>query len=104
MKPDIVFHRIARADLFGIYSYIEEHGSAARAGRYIERIEAACRGLSTFPERGARRDDIAPGLRTWAMERRVLIVYRLPDTRVEILRVLYAGRDVRADDVPDGPV
>lgn len=103
MVPEvqIVFHRIARADLFGIYSYIEEHGGSVRAGRYVDRVEAACRQLTTFPEKGAPRDDIAPGLRTWAMERRVLIVYRIAGSSLEILRILYAGRDFQTDDVPN---
>lgn len=99
-EAQIAFHRIARADLLGIYAYIEEHGSATRAGRYIDRIEAVCRHLTTFPGKGVPRDDITLGLRTWAMERRVLIVYRTAGNSLEILRILYAGRDFRADDVP----
>ena len=99
MGPRVSFHKLARADLFGIYDYIEEHGSAARAGRFLARIEAACQGLTNFPEKGVPRDDIAPGLRTWSLERRVRIAYRTDGENVEILRVLYAGRDFRAEDV-----
>ena len=100
MACELTFHRLARGDLFGIYDYITERNGPARAGGFLDRIEAACRGLTAFPEKGTPRDDICAGLRTWAMERRVLIVYRATRERVEVLRVLYAGRDFRADEIP----
>jgi toxin ParE1/3/4 len=100
MACELTFHRLARADLFGIHDHIQERSGAARAGDFLDRIESACRGLTEFPEKGTRRDNIAAGLRTWAMERRVLIVYRATSQMVEVLRVLYAGRDFRADEVP----
>lgn len=43
---------------------------------------------------------LPPGLRTLSMERRVLIAYRVSDDEVTILRVLYAGSDFTAEDVP----
>lgn len=76
MACELAFNRLARADLFGIYDYIDERSGSARAGGFLDRIEAACRGLTAFPEKGSPRDDIAAGLRTWAMERRILIVDR----------------------------
>ncbi len=97
---EIVFHRLARADLFDIYDYIERQSDPVRAGNYLGRIEEACNGLKIFPEKGTPRDDMADGVRTWAIERRVLIVYRLPQVQVEILRILYAGHDVKASQVP----
>ncbi|GJE79723.1 type II toxin-antitoxin system RelE/ParE family toxin [Methylorubrum thiocyanatum] len=100
MAHDLVFHRLARADLFEIYDYIEERSGAARAGGFLDRIEAACRGLTEFPGKGTPRDDVSAGLRTWALERRVLIAYRMTPGHIEILRVLYAGRDFRADEIP----
>lgn len=101
MTCELTFHRLARADLFGIYDYIDERSGSARASSFLDRIEAACRGLTEFPEKGSPRDDISAGLRTWAMERRILIVYRGTRERVEVLRVLYGGRDFRADEIPN---
>ena len=46
------------------------------------------------------RDDLLPGLRTVALERRLLIALTVTDTVVTILRVLYAGRDLSTQDVP----
>jgi len=64
-----------------------------RAGGYIARIEEACMGLATFPKRGTRRDDIAPGLRTIGFERRVTIAFRVLPDAVEIVTIAYAGQD-----------
>ncbi len=100
MPSEVAFHRLARADLFGIYEYIAERGGPARAEGFLDRIKDACNGLKAFPKKGTPRDDISLGLRTWAVERRVLIVYRATRDEVEILRVLYAGRDFGADEIP----
>lgn len=45
------------------------------------------------------RDDLLPGLRTVALERRVLIALTVTELDVTILRVLYAGRDLSVQDV-----
>lgn len=41
--------------------------------------------LETFPERGARRDDIRPGLRTMGFERRATIVFQVNKAEVVIV-------------------
>jgi toxin ParE1/3/4 len=97
---EVTFHRLARDDLFHLYSYIEERSGAQVAGGYLERIEALCTSLASFPERGVDRSDLAPHVRTMALERRVLVVYRTASDKVEILRILYAGRDLATEDVP----
>lgn len=53
--------------------------------------------LAHFPERGTRRPDIVPGLRTIGFERRVTIAFRVLKTRVEIVAIAYAGRDFEND-------
>lgn len=99
MVHRLEFHRVAQADLRGIYDHIDAQSGPERAGAFIERIEKACASLLNFPKKGVPRDDVAPGLRTWALERRALIVYRVYETHVEILSVLYAGRDFRAEEI-----
>jgi toxin ParE1/3/4 len=49
--------------------------------------------LAAFPERGRRRDDILPGLRSIGFERRATIAFRVLKTRVEIVSIAYGGRD-----------
>lgn len=100
MALRVAFHPLARTDLFDLYSYIEDRSGARRAGGYLDRIEALCGSLGDLPDRGVARDDLGAGLRTIALERRVLIVYRLGADQVEILRVLYAGRDYDTEDLP----
>jgi toxin ParE1/3/4 len=91
----VVFAPEAQADLIEIYEYIAEHGGPERALVYTGRIQASCRGLATFPERGARRDDVRPGLRVTNFARRVTIAFHFQAMTVIIDRILYGGRDLR---------
>src|SRR5206468_12471014 len=92
-KFKVSFRPQAEADLFGLYGYIAEQAGNEIAGGYIDRIEAACMALEIFPERGTRRDDILPGLRTVGFERRATLVFRVTKVEVVILRVFYGGQD-----------
>lgn len=60
----------------------------------MEAVRLACLGLAEFPERGTRRDEVRPGLRTLGFRRRVTIAFQVTPTRVVVVRVLYAGRDL----------
>lgn len=92
-RYEISFRPEAEADLADLYDYVAESGGRAVAQRYIERIESARLGLSTFPERGTRRDDLWPGMRTMGFERRATIAFVIDDNEVVIIRVFYGGRD-----------
>jgi toxin ParE1/3/4 len=94
-----VSHRIdfspeAIADLLDLYDYIAARAGATRAIGYISRLEDFCHSLSTFPERGTRRDDLRPGLRVLGFERRAIVAIRVAEREVTILRVLYGGQDI----------
>jgi toxin ParE1/3/4 len=93
----VIFRPQAEANLMALYRYIAEASGLGIAGDYIHRIEIACMSLATFPNRGAKRDDLSPGLRTIAFERRVTIAYRVIKTRVEIVTIAYGGRDFESD-------
>ena len=92
-KFEVSFRPQAEADLFGLYRYIARKAGREVAGAYIDRIEAACLALETFPKRGARRDDIRPGLRTLGFERRATIVFQVMKAEVIIVRILYGGQE-----------
>jgi toxin ParE1/3/4 len=94
---EIYFRRKAEADLFALYEFIASNAGLTVAGDYIDRIEAACTALAIFPERGTRRDDLLPGLRTIGFERRVTIAFRVLKTRVEIVTIAYGGRDFEGE-------
>ena len=96
MRHKVTFRPAARADLKRIYNYIADNAGSARAGSYLERIVGCCETLRNFPERGTRRDDLQPGLRTMGFERRATIAFRVLQAEVEIVRVLYGGRDLDA--------
>ncbi len=87
---------LAVEDLQALHAYIAAESGPRIASDYLDRIEAACRSLETFPARGRGRDDLAAGLRTLSFEGRVLIGYRIDGDVVTIERVLYGGRDVDA--------
>jgi len=89
----VYFRPQAEADLFGLCEYITSKAGIEVAGNYIDRIEAACMALASFPRRGIRRDEILPGQRTIGFERRITIAFRVLRTRVEIVTIAYAGRD-----------
>jgi toxin ParE1/3/4 len=92
-KLKISFRPLAEANLFNVYRYIVAEAGAEIAGAYIDRIEAACMALETFPERGTRRDDIRRGLRTMGFERRATITFQVKKTEVVIVRIFYGGQD-----------
>ena len=102
MPGHIAFRPAALDDLLNLFDYIADEASPAVAGGYIDRIEQACRLLTTFPERGSRRDDLSPGLRILGFERRATIAFRVIGDEVQIVRIFYGGQDFDAvlrDDV-----
>lgn len=92
-RLEVSFRPLAEADLFELYRRIADEAGVEIAGTYIDRIEAACTALATFPRRGARRDDIRPGLRTIGFERRATIVFQVNKAEVVIVRIFYGGQD-----------
>jgi toxin ParE1/3/4 len=93
MIYEIRFRPMAIADLSELYEWITEQGGKRTAEAYLDRIEAACFSLSTFPERGTRRDDLSPGIRVMGFERRALIAFRVVGGVVTIIRIFYGGQD-----------
>ena len=73
------------------------------ARRYVERIRERCRRITLLPQAGRPRDDLAPGLRSVAFERRVVIIYRLTNETVEIINVFHGARDYAAIYRPNEP-
>jgi len=85
MALSVRFHPAARAQLFNLYEYIAAETGRDRAGGYIDRIEASCLSLGTFPEMGREAEDLGPDLRLHPFERRAMIVYRITPEAVEVL-------------------
>lgn len=96
MTVEVRLRPAALADLFDLHAYIAERSGPELAVAYTRQLEAACLRLGDFPERGTRRDDLRPGLRTLGFRRQASILFRIDAQGVEIGRILYGGRDLAA--------
>ncbi len=89
----VLFSPESQAQLAALYRYIAAAGSPQTALDYTEAIVVTCESLTNFPERGVRRDDVRPGLRTTHHRGRVVIAYAIIDDDVHILGIYYGGQD-----------
>lgn len=95
MTYNVAFSPRARDQLIKLDAYIAEAASPDIAERYTDAVTDFCYSLSTFPERGTRRDDIRPGLRITNYRKRTVIAFAV-DTeagQVSILGIFYGGQD-----------
>ncbi len=98
----------ARTDLRGIYEYIAfALHSKINAERQLERIEREILSLSELPERYKALDlgfDAAKTVRMVTVDR-YCVIYHVVKERgaVQILRILYGGRDIPAELEKDMP-
>jgi plasmid stabilization system protein ParE len=90
----VVFSARALEDLREIGLWIGDHASDRIADRYLRRLRSYCESFDVFPERGTRRNDLRPGMRTIGFERRVTVAFAVFEKEVLILRLLYGGRDI----------
>ncbi len=92
-------HRLApqaRAELSSIWNFIaKESGNVAAADDVIDGISERFYLLSQYPRMGRSRDDLRPGLRSFAVGQYV-IVYAIEDEDVEILHVFHGRQDIEA--------
>jgi toxin ParE1/3/4 len=90
-------HRLApraRAELSNIWNYIvREGGNVAAADSVVDAITARFYLLSRYPRMGRARDDLRPGLRSFAVGEYV-IVYTIDDEDVEVLHVFHGRQDI----------
>jgi plasmid stabilization system protein ParE len=95
----VIITDAAEADLRATYDYIAARGGAEIAFGFVERIEGYCLGFAHAPERGTRRDDLRPGLRTVGFRRRATILFevRHDERQVVIHGVYYAGRSFEGE-------
>jgi toxin ParE1/3/4 len=91
----VIFTPRAERQLDKLFTYIADHSGESRADGFVSAIIADCLALSTFPERGTKRDDIRPNLRTKGYRRRVTIAFSVNTTTdiVAIHGVFYGGQD-----------
>ena len=94
MNYEVRFSKRSQEDLISIYEYISAKRDSSRALAYFERIRDYCLTLNRFPQRGTSYNDVVRGVRVVGFERRVSIAFRIKGRTVEIVRVMYGGRDI----------
>jgi toxin ParE1/3/4 len=88
------FTREARADLREIALRIADH-NPVRAFSYVDEIDARCLRIGEFPHAGPPRPQWGEGIRI-AIHGKYVIVYRVRDETVQVLRVVHGARDLDA--------
>ena len=84
----------AEHDLDDAWDYIAQFNVAA-ANRLIRQIGHRCDVLATNIEVGEARPDVAPSRRQFTLGNYV-ILFRLLDDGIELVRVIHASRDLQA--------
>ncbi len=92
----VVFTPRAIRQLEDLHGYLCDNASDRIADNYVGRIVTHCQKLSLFPNRGTRRDEILPDLRTIGFERRATIAFVIESDLVLIEGVFHGGQDFKA--------
>ncbi len=82
----------AEGDLLDIWSYIATRNPQA-ADEVLELIQQKCRLIAEFPNMGANRSELRPGVRSITVGNYV-VFYRSTANEIEVLRVLHGARDL----------
>jgi len=93
MQYTVIFTPEALDQLAALYRYIATAATPAIAERYTNAIVTHCDNLSTFPNRGARRDDIRPGLRITSYKKSAVIAFAVNAELVSIVGIYYGGQN-----------
>ncbi|MGI9363364.1 MAG: type II toxin-antitoxin system RelE/ParE family toxin [Parasphingorhabdus sp.] len=86
----------ARADLRRIGRETVNRWGEAQKERYLAKITARIKTLAFQPNIGTARDDLDRGVRS-AVAGKHLLLYRIIDDRVHILRVVHQNRDLKRE-------
>lgn len=90
----VEFADFARSDLLDIALRIAERSPVA-AHRYVDRIEARAIRIGELPHAGSPRPQWGEGMRVVIFEK-YLIIHRVRNDAVQILRILHGARDIDA--------
>jgi len=90
----VVYSPQAEAQLLALFTQIALAASPEIAAKYTDAIVEQCDSFSTFPVRGAQRDDLYPGLRVFGFRRRVSIAFEVADGQVTIAGIFYGGQSL----------
>jgi toxin ParE1/3/4 len=89
---------LAARDLDELAEYLRREAWLAVALRFVTSAEAACTVLAEHPHIGASLGLLGADIRRWHIDGfgNHVILYRLTDHGVEIVRILHAARDLES--------
>ena len=79
--------------MVAIFDYVTSVAGISVATNYVYRIETFITNLDIASERGQLRGDIRSGLRVVGFEKRLVVAFRVDESRVTILRVFARGQN-----------
>ena len=82
----------SRDDLIDIWVFVAERSRSA-ADRLMDSVREKCQLLAESPELGRGREELAPSLRSFPVEK-YTIFYRPTQDGIEVIRVLSSYRDI----------
>ena len=91
----LVWSPEAEQDLLEIWAYLAGEASPHVADVCLGDIDNACRHLEEWPLSGRPRNELMYGLRS-ILARSYVVLYRVADHGVEIIRVIHGKRDIDA--------
>ena len=89
----VIWSADARTDLDSIWNYYERVAGPSAAEKIVRQIDDVVRLLQEHPFAGRARDEVRPGLRSFAATPHV-VFYRIRDDIPEIVRILDGRRDI----------
>lgn len=89
------FTALASRDLESILDYVAEHSNIDAADTVLRKINQKCNQLTQFPEMGRKRDELSAGVRSFSVDG-YLVLYRIVQPDVEILRIVSGFRDLKS--------
>ncbi len=91
--PIVIQAPSARLDLYELWEQMALT-SPARAEQFVETVNEKFALLAENPYLGRSREDLAPGLRSFPVEKKYLIFYRPLEDGIEVARVVRGSRDL----------
>ena len=93
----VLFSETAMADISATAVYVgEQTGSLDVALGFVSRIEARCLKIGDAPNGGAPRPDLGEWIRMVPFERSAVILHKVHADHVEVVTIVYGGRDYEA--------
>ncbi|MEO0986508.1 MAG: type II toxin-antitoxin system RelE/ParE family toxin [Cyanobacteria bacterium J06639_14] len=92
MEREFRLSLTAEQDLTDIWGYVADYDEAP-ADELIDQLVKRFLMLSNFQDAGRRREELAPGLRSFPVKQ-YIIFYRVIPEGIEVIRVLHGSRDM----------